>query len=585
MPFPSRDLTNQYISTSYQDVVQRYVPAGTASYFLDGFGNELMVLDNAAAGQKIITVGQTASYALNTVSASHTTTAILAQVADVAILAETASLSISSSYSSNASNSEQAVSASNVFGTIVSASYIITNSPTEDAQVATKEYVDNINPQGLEAFFRSGVSDVPDHYRMHDLGTPLSASAVTISQANVSASQYIFSFASNGIGVTNINQGNFPVHFHAWFTGPGNSALSVAPEFWLLSASVARLIATEAPIVLNNTVDREYTGTITLTSSIVTHPTERAIIKFRAVNVTNTPDAFMNVDGQTSAGVRIPVPSSNFVLRAGDTMTGNLTVPRVIGTASYADLAITASYAMNGGGSSLITGSTYPITASWAQTSSYSLRSLSSSYAATASWLNNASINVPNGVAGLDSSGNLSATVIPLQDTETNLGNIILSSGAPAYATDTRDYFIGDGTSSISSLDTITKFPQTGSIRHKAYFIPIISVPNGTTSSLALVTLPVDNSIQFSMFEVRVALHNNADGEAYHYNFENSYLFNNDELFWSPARVTSGGNNALATLTVSGSDSNIIACIVNNPTNSDLHGFLKVEYTLGGMEG
>ena len=41
MQFPQRDLTNQYISTSYQDVVQRYL-SGSIDYLLDGFGFSIL---------------------------------------------------------------------------------------------------------------------------------------------------------------------------------------------------------------------------------------------------------------------------------------------------------------------------------------------------------------------------------------------------------------------------------------------------------------------------------------------------------------------------------------------------------------
>jgi hypothetical protein len=63
-----------------------------------------------------------------------------------------------------------------------------------------------------------------------------------------------------------------------------------------------------------------------------------------------------------------------FVRQTGASITGSIT------TSSY---AITSSYSMNGGGSSLDTGSTYPITASWANSG------ISASYALTASYSSN----------------------------------------------------------------------------------------------------------------------------------------------------------------------------------------------------
>jgi hypothetical protein len=95
------------------------------------------------------------------------------------------------------------------------------------------------------------------------------------------------------------------------------------------------------------------------------------------------------------------------------------------------------------------------------------------SYAVSASVLSPSFINVPNGVAGLDSNDNLSGVVIPLQDTQQNLGGIVPASGQFVYAIDTKASFIGDGTSSIAptfvsqsitNLAPLTRFsPLSGS--------------------------------------------------------------------------------------------------------------------------
>jgi hypothetical protein len=61
MQFPTRDLTNLFISSSYEDVVQRY-DDGTSTYFLDGTGNVIAYIPTASVGQSIITSNQTASY-------------------------------------------------------------------------------------------------------------------------------------------------------------------------------------------------------------------------------------------------------------------------------------------------------------------------------------------------------------------------------------------------------------------------------------------------------------------------------------------------------------------------------------------
>jgi hypothetical protein len=116
MQFPFRDLTNQYISLSYQDVVQRYAQ-GTASYFLDGLGNVLGFIPIGSLGQQLITADQpvpfaiSASYALNGggsgISASYAQTASYAvtysfvtqtTIADRAYSADEADLAETASY-------------------------------------------------------------------------------------------------------------------------------------------------------------------------------------------------------------------------------------------------------------------------------------------------------------------------------------------------------------------------------------------------------------------------------------------------------------------------------------------------------
>jgi len=86
MQFPARDLTNQYISLSYHDVVQRYAPGGTASYFLDGTGNVIAYVPTASIGKALATLddivtSNSASWASASLSASYAATATIASVA------------------------------------------------------------------------------------------------------------------------------------------------------------------------------------------------------------------------------------------------------------------------------------------------------------------------------------------------------------------------------------------------------------------------------------------------------------------------------------------------------------------------
>lgn len=100
MQFPERDLTNQYISMSYQDIVQRYSAAGSTTYILDGIGDVIVSVPTASVGGVLVTQDQTVT------SASYSNISSLSYVSDVALLADTASLAdnaISSSFASTSS--------------------------------------------------------------------------------------------------------------------------------------------------------------------------------------------------------------------------------------------------------------------------------------------------------------------------------------------------------------------------------------------------------------------------------------------------------------------------------------------------
>jgi hypothetical protein len=182
MNFPSRDLTNQFISRSYQDVVQQYLDTGSFLYLLDGYGNVIFQIPSASYGGIIVTQDQSASYALqalsasfapsspsisasyalsssysisasyaisssNTISSSYSITSTMADVATfaelslTASLADTASISISSSYATSASYAlsashadvaDLALTANNA----ISASYALSASHADVADLA-----------------------------------------------------------------------------------------------------------------------------------------------------------------------------------------------------------------------------------------------------------------------------------------------------------------------------------------------------------------------------------------------------------------------------------------------------------------
>jgi hypothetical protein len=472
MQFPQRDLTQQYISTSYQDVVQRYAdPTGSTTYLLDGLGYVIGGIPSSSIGNIILTQDQTASwagtasyavsssityvtssvvstisaswasqslsssysdtalsashaveanhsdtsnystfaeitdtaslailsnftdfsyradvsvssswasssisasYAFNVLSSSYANIASLSLVSDVALLAETASLaddsntSISSSWSSQSlsaswSSQQQNILVNSITASYISASNIVTLDPTAANQVATKNYVDSISPQGLDYYFRSASSDIPGYEQMLKLTSPLSASTSAIVVTSVSASQYFMEFVSPALNVQNISQGTINVHFHLYRVG-GVAANTVHPEIYIRSASVEYIeLPSPSSVPITTNVNDSFTVPVINTSSIAINLTDRLVCKFKCDNGTGTPDMHMIVDGGTAAGVTIPVPSSTFVLRTGDTMTGGLTAPSFTGSLyGTSSNSISASWAPGGGSS---------VSASWASSS------------------------------------------------------------------------------------------------------------------------------------------------------------------------------------------------------------------------
>lgn len=99
MQFPARDLTNQYISKSYQDVLQQY-PQPSYLYVLDGYGNVVFAIPSASIGSVIITSDVTASMTVAT--ASYAQTSSFLEYSDAAESASWASHSLSASYAESA---------------------------------------------------------------------------------------------------------------------------------------------------------------------------------------------------------------------------------------------------------------------------------------------------------------------------------------------------------------------------------------------------------------------------------------------------------------------------------------------------
>ena len=338
----------------------------------------------------------TSSWAINAISASYAISSSYSKNTDTASAIYNTSSFVSSSYAVlfTSASGVQAVyfDDQNAFtynpGTdvlavpsISASTSIYTVDPTVYNQVATKNYVDQINPQGFDYYFRSASADIAGYEYMFRLTQPLSASNQTIVQTAVSASQVFMTFVSPALNIPNISQGQYNVHFHLYRVG-GNAANAIHPELYIRSGSTEYIFLGAGSVsTITTTITDYFTIPVTVTSSVALNLTDRLVCHFVCNNGTATPDMHMIVDGQTGAGVNVPVPSSTFVLRSGDTMTGGLTAPSFTGSlqgtasnaisASWASLAVSASYIT---ASNIVGTVTNSLTASYittAQTASY----------------------------------------------------------------------------------------------------------------------------------------------------------------------------------------------------------------------
>jgi hypothetical protein len=115
MRFEERDLTEQYISLSFQDVLQQYPNTSSQFYILDGYGNVVFSIPSASIGSIVITSDITAS--MTVLSASYS------QVIEVYQASSSfASSSISTSYAESASYSETSLYAESA-GTAIYSEY------------------------------------------------------------------------------------------------------------------------------------------------------------------------------------------------------------------------------------------------------------------------------------------------------------------------------------------------------------------------------------------------------------------------------------------------------------------------------
>lgn len=199
MNFPARDLSNQFISRSYQDVVQQFLDTGSLLYLLDGYGNVIFQIPSASYGQQVLTQDQSASFALQAISASYARTAsYVAGLVQSASYSITASYSISSTLANVALLAEQSLSASlaQTASTAVSSSYAANATSAQTSISAsystTASYANNAS-NAVSSSFALSASFSPGSISSSFSST--ASYAITASYANNSSNSVSASFA------------------------------------------------------------------------------------------------------------------------------------------------------------------------------------------------------------------------------------------------------------------------------------------------------------------------------------------------------------------------------------------------------
>jgi len=411
MQFPQRDLTQQYISTSYQDVVQRYATTGSTTYLLDGLGYVIAGIPTASIGNNILTQDQTASwagtasYAISS-SVTYTTSSLVSVTS-----ASWASQSLSSSYTSIASSASTALNA-NQSNT--------SNYATFAEMSDTSSFTTYSNTSGLS--ISSSYANIASLSLVSDVALLAdTASLADIAYSSISSSWASQSLSaswapSSGGGTTLFTASTYQITSSwavsaSWAPGGGasvssswaSSSISSSYSLNADSASAVYISASQGnrnyPIVLSSTTaagiqilvadddgDMTYnpstdtllftgqgginiTGTGTLFSTRITAS--------RAVVIGPGPDhsASLHISGspnfniiETDVSTQGSVPNNPFVVSSvGVTYitTGSLT-GSLLGTASnavsasytpYSDSAISSSYSINSDTASYVTSS------------------------------------------------------------------------------------------------------------------------------------------------------------------------------------------------------------------------------------
>jgi hypothetical protein len=341
----------------------------------------------------------TSSWSNNSVSSSYainSTSSSLSSTASYVLNSISASYSLTSSYSLNGGSGGTTLTTGSTYpitsswaNNVISSSYSLTSS---NIVGGTTNYIPlwtNATSLGSSTIYQNsnniGIGTTSPNNKLEVIGN-ISASSFTGSHLgtsswanNVTSASYALtaSFALNGGsgGGTTLTTGSTYPITSSW-------ANNVTSASYVLTASYALNFPSTSSITGQTFTSDGTTVNYTLTQSVLNEDqilvVTDGVMQMRtgSYTVSGTTLTLTNaIESGSKIDVRYLIGNINTGGSGGTTLTTGSTYPI---TSSWSNNSITASFALNGGGTTLTTGSSYPITSSWSNnsiTSSYALTS------------------------------------------------------------------------------------------------------------------------------------------------------------------------------------------------------------------
>lgn len=389
--FPSRDFTNQYISMSYQDVVQRYNTPPT-EYLLDGLGYVILSIPSASLGNGVITTDQTASYSYQSISSSYAVSSSIsdvALVADVAFLADTASIAALADFATSASWASQSLSASWANPLVTGSTVPITaswalNAINGGTQLVTGSTYPITSSWSVNASTASGVNIVSTNANNNLYPTLVSGSG--IQQIYIDPPDFYYNPSTNTLFVNTISASVVSASLYGTASNATTASYITASgiEGVVTSASYAQT-ASVSIFIFSNITQSFVISASWASSSYQSQFATQSLFSNQSTNATNSLFAISASWASSSIFSNQSTNATNSLFSISASWASSSI------SAAYApvDPVYSASVSSEFGTKqdTLVVGGTYPITASWAQTSSWAQNAVTASFALTSSYL------------------------------------------------------------------------------------------------------------------------------------------------------------------------------------------------------